>query len=476
VGFDAVPPGCAIKSVSTASILVVDDERAVRVALEVNLSKAGHTVSLADTAERALDILRTQDVDVIVTDLMMPGVGGMELLAEVRCHWPLTQVVMMTGHGTVERAVEAMRLGAHDFVIKPIAKAELLAILDRAIREQGLHKQVAKLQAEVNERYGFDKIIGNTPAMQAVYDQVSAVAGSDAYVLLTGPTGTGKELISHAIHHRSERSQGPFVQVNCGALPAGLLESELFGHERGAFTGAIKQHKGKFEQANGGTLMLDELGEMPLETQVKLLRILESGQCQRVGGTAVIQTDVRVVAATNRNLREEVRAGRFREDLYYRLNVFEVCLPTLAERADDIPLLVEHFLQKFAETHRKQGVSASPSAIAALRQHSWPGNVRELEHTIERAVILSKTKLIEHFELPKPVHEQDDSPSDFALIREGQSISDALREQERKMVIDALQKEDGVQARAARLLGVSRANLNYRIQKLGIQIKDITFE
>jgi len=476
VGFDAVPAGCAIKPVSTASILVVDDERAVRVALEVNLSKAGHTVSLADTAERALDIMRTQDVDVVLTDLMMPGMGGMELLAEVRRHWPLTQVVMMTGHGTVERAVEAMRLGAHDFVIKPIAKAELLAILDRAIREQGLHKQVAKLQAEVSERYGFDKIVGNTPAMQAVYDQVSAVAGSDAYVLLSGPTGTGKELISHAIHHRSNRSHGPFVQVNCGALPGGLLESELFGHERGAFTGAIKQHKGKFEQADGGTLMLDELGEMPMETQVKLLRILESGQFQRVGGTAVIQTDVRVVAATNRDLREEVRAGRFREDLYYRLNVFEVSLPSLAARMDDIPLLAEHFLQKFSEKHRKPGVTASPSAIAALRQHSWPGNVRELEHTIERAVILCKSELIAHFELPKPVHEEGADSKGSALIREGQSIADALREQERTMVIDALQREGGVQARAARLLGVSRANLNYRIQKLGIQIKDITFE
>lgn len=476
MGVDAVPPGCAIKPVPTASILVVDDERAVRVALEVNLSKAGHTVSLADTAERALDIMRTQDVDVILTDLMMPGMGGMELLVEVRRHWPLTQVVMMTGHGTVERAVEAMRLGAHDFVIKPIAKAELLAILDRAIRELKLHKQVAKLQAEVSERYGFDKIIGNTPAMQAVYEQVSAVAGSDAYVLLSGPTGTGKELISHAIHHRSERSHGPFVQINCGALPAGLLESELFGHERGAFTGAVKQHKGKFEQANGGTLMLDELGEMPLDTQVKLLRILESGQFQRVGGTAVIRTDVRVVAATNRDLREEVRAGRFREDLFYRLNVFEIGLPPLTERLDDIPLLAEHFLQKFGEKHRKQGVSASASAIASLQQHSWPGNVRELEHTIERSVILSKAELIEHFELPKPVYPQDDGSTESALIREGQSISDALRSQERKMVIDALQKEAGVQARAARLLGVSRANLNYRIQKLGIQIKDITFE
>ena len=249
-----------------SAVLVVDDERAVRVALEVNLSKAGHIVSLADTAERALEILRAQPVDAVLTDLMMPGMGGMELLAEVRRCWPLTQIIMMTGHGTVERAVEAMRLGAHDFVIKPIAKAELLAILDRALRERALHEQVAQLQAAATERFGFENIIGNTPAMRAVYDRVSAVASSDAYVLLTGPTGTGKELIGNAIHFQSSRRNGPLIQINCGALPSGLLESELFGHERGAFTGAVRQHKGKFEQADGGTLMLDEVGEMPIDT------------------------------------------------------------------------------------------------------------------------------------------------------------------------------------------------------------------
>ena len=460
----------------SGTILVVDDERAVRVALEVNLSKAGHIVSLADSAERALDILRTQDVDAVLTDFMMPGLNGLELLATIKEHWPLTQVVMMTGHGTVERAVEAMRLGAHDFVIKPVGRDELLAILDRALRERGLHQQVARLTAEVSERYGFENLIGNTPAMQHVYDQVSAVASSDAYVLLSGQTGTGKELIAHAIHHRSPRSGGPFVQVNCGALPGGLLESELFGHEKGSFTGAIRQHKGKFEQADGGTLMLDELGEMPLDTQVKLLRILESGRFQRVGGTAEIHTDVRVVAATNRNIRDEVVAGRFREDLYYRLNVFEINLPTLTQRTDDIPLLVDHFIQKFAGKHNKTVKSASPQALEALRSHPWPGNVRELEHTVERAVILSKSETIDSFGLTAPPRTASPAKPTAGMPAEGQSIADALREQERAMVIAALRAEQGVQARAARLLGVSRANLNYRIQKLGIQIKDIQYE
>ncbi len=475
MGHDAVPAGCTLSAVNAASILVVDDERAVRVALEVNLSKAGHIVSLADSAERALEIMRSQDVDVVLTDFMMAGMTGTELLATVKQHWPLTQVVLMTGHGTVERAVEAMRLGAHDFVIKPVGRDELLAILDRAVRERGLLQQVARLKAEASERYGFDKLIGNTPAMQRVYDQVSAVAASDAYVLLSGQTGTGKELIAHAIHHLSKRAGGPFVQVNCGALPGGLLESELFGHEKGAFTGAIRQHKGKFEQADGGTLMLDELGEMPLETQVKLLRILESGRFQRVGGTAEIHVDVRVVAATNRNLRDEVASGNFREDLYYRLNVFEITLPPLRERTDDIPLLVDHFIQKFATKHEKPVEGASQDAITALQKHPWPGNVRELEHVVERAVLLSSTPILEGFDLPAGPASPGEAGQP-GLPSAGQSIADALRGIEREMVIAALRAENGVQARAARLLGVSRANLNYRIQKLDIQIKDVQYK
>jgi DNA-binding NtrC family response regulator len=461
--------------VTATTVLVVDDERAVRVALDVNLSKAGYIVSLADTAERALDILRTQSVDLVLTDLMMPGIGGMELLAEIREHWPEIQVVLMTGHGTVERAVEAMRMGAHDFVIKPVGKVELLAILDRAIREQHLHRQVDRLQAAADERFGFENLVGTTPAMQSVYDQINAVAQSDAYVLLTGPTGTGKELISHALHHQSRRKHGPFVQVNCGALPSGLLESELFGHERGAFTGAVRQHKGKFEQADGGTLMLDEIGEMPLDTQVKLLRILESGQFQRVGGTGTIQVDVRVVAATNRDLRTEVREKRFREDLFYRLNVFHIALPSLRERLDDIPLLVDHFVHKYAERHGKNVQQASAKAVAQLRSHPWPGNIRELEHTVERAVILNQGPTIQEFELPDPIQEASAGISSIA-VGDGFNIADALRAHEREMVIAALQAEGGVQARAAKCLGVSRANLNYRIQKLGIVIKEIVYD
>ncbi len=459
----------------TSNVLVVDDERAVRVALDVNLSKAGYIVSLADNADRAMEILRTQNVDLVLTDLMMPGRDGMELLQHIRDRWPQIQVIMMTGHGTVERAVEAMRIGAHDFVIKPVGKNELLAILERASREQALHRQVERLQAAAEERFGFDKLVGSTKAMQAVYAQINAVAKSDAYVLLTGPTGTGKELIGQALHHQSRRKHGPFVQINCGALPSGLLESELFGHERGAFTGAVRQHKGTFEQADGGTLMLDEIGEMPLDTQVKLLRILESGKFQRVGGTGTVQVDVRVVAATNRDLREEVRQKRFREDLFYRLNVFHIALPPLRERMDDIPLLVDHFVRKYADRNHKQVTHASPEAIASLRSHSWPGNVRELEHTVEKAVIMTEDDTITQFDVPA-AEEEIQTASLHPQSNDSLNIADNLRAYEREMVIAALRAENGVQARAAKRLGVSRANLNYRIQKLGIVIKEIVYD
>jgi len=455
------------------SVLVVDDDRGVRSALEINLSKAGWTVRLAETGEEAINVLREFGVDVVLTDLMMPGMSGMELLADVRQRWPSTQVVLMTGHGTVERAVEAMRLGAHDFIIKPVSKAELIAILERALREKTLTDRVEHLEAATAERFGFERLIGNTPAITAVYEQVAAVADSDALVLLTGPTGTGKELFAHAIHYRSRRRNGSFVQVNCAALPSGLLESELFGHERGAFTGAVRQHKGKFEQADGGTLLLDEIGEIPPETQVKLLRILESGRFQRVGGTHNLQTDVRVIAATNRDLREAVRAGDFRKDLYYRLDVFRIAVPSLRDRRDDIPLLIDHFIQKYAQQHEKPALTASEAALLPLMEHSWPGNVRELEHVVERAVILSTSPTIERFNLTESL---DIADGNDALLPPGMSIQDALRERERDLVIAALRLEGGVQARAARRLGVSRANLNYRIQKLGIVVKDITYE
>ncbi len=460
---------------SGATILVVDDDRAVRQALEINLGKAGFQVQLARTGAEAIDLLHDAPVDIVLTDLMMPGMTGLELLDEVRTRWPETQVVLMTGHGTVERAVEAMRLGAHDFIIKPVSRAELVAILERALREKSLIERVEHLEAAATERFGFEQMVGNTPVMTELYEQVMAVAESDALVLLTGPTGTGKELLAHAIHFRSPRRNAKLVQVNCGALPSGILESELFGHERGAFTGAIRQHRGKFEQADGGTLLLDEVGEMPLETQVKLLRILESGELQRVGGAETIKVDVRVVAATNLDLRQEVEESRFRKDLFYRLDVFRIDVPSLSARKDDIPLLVDHFIQRQAERHNKPARQVSEDALAPLLSHDWPGNVRELEHVVERAVILCSGPTIEKFRLTAPVSKKKDAASE-GLIPEGDTIQDVLRDKERELVVAALRLEKGVQARAARRLGVSRANLNYRIQKLGLVVKDIVYE
>lgn len=462
-------------------VLVVDDDRGVRTALRVNLTRAGYAVTLAADAEQALDQARPGRFDVVLTDVKMPGRSGHELLADLKAREPTLPVVVMTGHGGVEGAVRAMQAGAANYVIKPVSRDELVVVLDRARRERALEDEVAQLRAELAGRGTFDEVVGATPAMLEVYRLIDAVAGSDALVLLTGPTGTGKELLARALHDHSPRSEEPFVAVNCAALPEGLLESELFGHEKGAFTGAIRQHRGKFEQAVGGTLLLDEIGEIPLSTQVRLLRVLESGELQRVGGRETIHVDARVIAATNRDLRAEVRAGRFREDLFYRLNVFHIPVPPLAERTDDIPLLAEHFLQQYARRYGRTARRLSASALAQLQGHDWPGNVRELEHVIERAVILCPDEEIVSVQLPErgdaalpSLAPRPDVPA--APEVGDQTLPEALEALERRLIVGALRQEQGVQARAARRLGVSRSNLNYRIRKLDIVVKDVVYE
>jgi len=458
-------------------LLVVDDERAVRSALRVNLAKAGYEVVLAASAEEALALLVSRPPDLVLTDVMMPGLSGHELLARLQNSHPDLPVVIMTGHGSVESAVAAMKAGAADYIIKPVSRAELLVILEKALQTRELEAEVATLRAELDGRYGFENIIGHTSAMQAVYELVDAVADSDALVLLTGPTGTGKELLSRAIHHRSPRRDRPFVAINCAALPEGLLESELFGHEKGAFTGAVRQHLGKFEQADGGTLMLDEIGDIPLSAQVRLLRVLESGELQRVGGRETLRVDVRVIAATNRNLRRAAREGTFREDLYYRLNVFHIPLPPLRDRIDDIPLLVEHFVQRSARRYRRRAREVSQTVLSQLMAYHWPGNVRELEHLIERAVILCQGTIITELKLPEPETEElprVERPEEIPLP-ETTDINQELRSLERRLIVEALKREGGVQARAARRLGISRSNLNYRIQKLGISVAEIRY-
>jgi DNA-binding NtrC family response regulator len=456
-----------------ARILVVDDDKAVRAALQVNLSKAGHNLTVVESADAALRALQDRAYDLILTDVMMPGTGGLALLAQVKATWPDTQVVVMTGHGSVADAVQAMKDGAADYIIKPVSKDELLVILERALREKALLAEVLQLRAELRSRYGFENLVGTTPIMQEVYEQVAAVADSSALVLLTGPTGTGKEVLAHALHYRSPRRERPFVGVNCGALPEGLLESELFGHEKGAFTGAVRQHRGRFEQADGGSLLLDEIGEIPPATQVKLLRVLENGTFQRVGGSDTVRVDVRVIAATNRDLRREVKEGRFRQDLYYRLNVFHIEVPALRQRRDDIPLLVDHFIRKFAERYDRRARRVTADTMDKLMRHSWPGNVRELEHVIERAIILTSGDEITSVRLPEV--DPDDVVADD-VVPSGTNLAEHLKDVERKLIVEALRREMGVQARAARLLGISRSNLNYRIQRLNIELTDVSYD
>ena len=464
---------------SEARILVVDDDRGVRTALRVNLAKQGMHVALASQAAEALEALREAPFDLVITDVRMPGDTGLELLAKVREAWPDTPVVVMTGHGSVTDAVSAMKAGAADYLIKPISKDELLVVVERALEDRSLKAELVMLRQEVQDRYGFENLIGTTDRMVSLYEQIEAVADTSATVLLLGETGTGKDLLAHAIHYRSRRAKAPFVRVNCAAIPESLLESELFGHEKGAFTGAIRQHQGKFEQADGGTLLLDEIGEIDLHMQVKLLRVLENGEFQRVGATTTSQVDVRVVAATNKDLAQEVREKRFRSDLFFRLNVVTLEVPPLRQRRDDIPLLVDHFLAKYAARNERPVPKVVRAVMERLQAYPWPGNVRQLEHVMERAVILDRSGTIDSVQLADDLTldpgdlEADGEP---LLPPMDTSLQDWLLHYEKRVLVAALKEAGGVQARAARRLNVSRSNLNYRINRLGIQVKEIEYE
>jgi DNA-binding NtrC family response regulator len=455
---------------------VVDDDRAVRAALGVNLGKAGHDVAVVQRPSEAHAALADRPFDLVLTDVRMPEGTGMELLAHIKAAWPDTAVVVMTGYGSVADAVAAMKAGAEDYLIKPVDRDALLLVVDRALARTALRAEVRALRQEVEARYGFHNLVGATPAMVDVYEQVAAVADTSATVLLQGETGTGKELIAHAIHWRSRRASGPFVAINCAALPEGLLESELFGHEKGAFSGAVRQHRGRFEQADGGTLLLDEIGDVSPAVQIHLLRVLQNGEVQRVGGAAPIRVDVRVLAATNKDLRQEVVAGRFRQDLFYRLQVVRLQIPALRERREDIPLLVAHFVRRAAEKHGRPAPRVGPGAMADLMAYAWPGNVRQLEHVVEQAVVMARGGEIDRF---RDLHDSalPDATEEVALLPpEGTPLQAALLDHERRVLIAALREAGGVQARAARRLGITRSNLNYRIARLGIALKDVAYE
>ncbi|MCC5878028.1 MAG: sigma-54-dependent Fis family transcriptional regulator [Candidatus Sumerlaeia bacterium] len=445
------------------TIMIVDDEKNTREGLKWALEAAGAEIHLASDGEDALVKLGSQPVDLVLSDLKMPRLDGMDLLTHVKEEFPETEVVILTGHGTVETAVDAMKKGAFDYVIKPVNIDELQLLIQRCFEQKELRRENEQLRRAVNDRYGFDSIVGRSPQMENVFEKIRQVAPTRASVLVQGETGTGKELIAKAIHFNSPRRRKPFVAVNCGALSQTLLESELFGHEKGAFTGAIRQKAGRFEMAHGGTIFLDEIGETTPELQVRLLRVLQEQEFERVGGTKSVKVDTRVVAATNRDLKKEAEAGRFREDLYYRLNVVRIDLPPLRERTDDIPLLAHQFLKEFCTEHGKDLVMGQKS-MNALQNYHWPGNVRQLRTIIESAVILTPGKEIQPRNLPEEVR-SDASPSNSVRLRVGMTVSDA----ERELIRATLSEFAGNKAKAARVLGLGRKTLYRKLEEYGLQ-------
>jgi DNA-binding NtrC family response regulator len=439
-------------------VLVVDDEANARTALAELLRDEGYAVETAGDGFKALGKVAEFDPDIVLTDLKMPGMDGLELLRKLRAESEERVVVVMTAFGAIESAVAAMKEGAADYLAKPINVTELGLVLKRELERLRLRREAGLLRARLAERYSFQNIIGSAPAMQEIFKTVAQVATARASVLITGESGTGKELIAAAIHERSPRSKGPFVKLHCAALAETILESELFGHERGSFTGAAGRREGRFAQANGGTLFLDEIGDISAAVQVKLLRFLQEHEFERVGGNETLKVDVRVIAATNRDLKAEVAAGRFREDLYYRLNVINIEMPALRERPSDVPLLAMHFLRKYATENGKQIEAFSDAALAQLAGYRWPGNVRELENVVERAVVLCNGTHITPTELPQHLVPQGAAG--------GIQIPGATLEQiERYAITRALEASGGSTSKAAEMLGISVRKIQYKLHE-----------
>ncbi len=450
------------------TILIVDDEKNYLVVLEAMLEGEGYEIVTADNAQDALKLVREADLDLIITDMKMPCMSGMELLEECKKIKEEIPVIMMTAFGTIEMAVEAMKKQAYDYITKPFKNEELKLTVKKALEIHRLTRENRRLSDALLERYKYGNIIGKSSAMLKIYDLVDKVAQSKASVLITGPSGTGKELIAKAIHYNSPRKDKPFITINCGALTETLLESELFGHEKGAFTGAVAMRKGRFELADGGTLFLDEVGEMPPPLQVKLLRVLQEMEFERVGGTRTIKVDVRVLSASNRNIKEDVTEGKFREDLYYRLNVMQIEVPSLKERIEDIPLLVEHFINKF-KTEPVKNIGLDPEVKKKFFNYSWPGNVRELENIIERALILSSCDIVTLQDLPEYLAEKEEEEIDLnKLIPLNVTLPEAFEQLEEKLIKRALKYSDDVQSRAAEMLGISRHVMHYKMKKYGM--------
>lgn len=439
-------------------ILVADDEPLIRRLLQGILEKEGYEISLAEDGVAALEQIKKESFEMVITDIRMPGMGGIELLEMVNQISPCTLVVAITAHGSIENAVEAMKKGAYDYLTKPITPHQIKLIIQRASRHKNLLEENKYLREEINEKYHFEELIGKSSQIESIYRMITRVASSKSTILIQGETGTGKELVARAIHYRSSCRNNPFIKVNCAALPSDLLESELFGHEQGAFTGAIKKKEGRFELANKGTLLLDEISETTTAFQVKLLRVLQKeGEFERVGGTKTIKADVRVIATTNQKLEKNVREGKFREDLYYRLNVIPIFLPSLRERKEDIPLLAHHFLRKYNQQNGAKIESISSQSLALMQDYNWPGNIRELENIIERAVVMTEGKII----LPEYLSLKVSSEEE--IISRSEKMT--LEEMEKRLIENTLQKMGGNRTRTAEMLGVTARTIRNKIKK-----------
>lgn len=445
-------------------ILIVDDDAPTREALVSGLKKLGHELITAGTGTAALEEVRRHPVDLAIIDLKLPDMEGTELFSILRLLRPEAMAVMISGHATVTEAVSALKRGIYDFITKDFRMHELRKVVTKALETQALIKENVRLRQELNERGPTGRLIGRSPALMKVIQTVNQIAPLKSTVLLSGESGVGKELVAEAIHLMSPRKDRPLVKVNCGALPEGLIESELFGHEKGAFTGAIQQRKGRFELADTGTIFLDEISEMPLPTQVKLLRVLQEGEFERVGGTQTLKVDVRVIAATNVDLEAAVAGGRFRKDLYYRLHVIHLQIPALRERAEDIPMLALHFLDKFCRENNRPLNGFSPAAMQALKRYHWPGNVRELQNVVERAVALCQGSTVELSDLPEEVR-QDTTGDDHITIPVGAT----MEEIERLAILQTLKKTGWDKELTARLLGIGLATLYRRLKEMEVR-------
>ncbi len=450
------------------SILVVDDERRLAEALAAALENFGHRPIACFSAAEALEIMAREDVDLIISDLRMHGMDGRDLLHAIHRKSPDVPVIIMTAFTSVRDAVELIKEGAFDYVAKPFEIAEIEATVARALKLTDVMRDNLRLRDELEGRYRFDQLIGTSRSFRQVIEQIGEVCESRATVLLSGESGTGKEVIARAIHFNSPRRARAFVAVNCAAIPEGLLESELFGHVKGAFTGAHATRQGRFAAAEGGTLLLDEIGDMPAAVQVKILRVLQERTYEPVGATQPRRADVRVIAATNRDLKKAVADGQFREDLFYRLNVFPIALPPLRERTEDVPLLAQHFLEHFTEAMGKKIVAFTPGAVAAMVQYRWPGNIRELQNCVERAVIVARAATIDVPDLPRYIFAETENPT--AGLDIPTDLDSELARQERRFLLEALQRANGIQVRAAEILGISERSLWHRIKKHGIRI------